>query len=572
MSQAITPIGTETLVNSSTSGNQEFSSVTALANGGWVIAWSGSGSGDDNGVYQQVYNADGSKRGGETLVNTTTEGFQGFSNIARLPDGGWIVAWSGSGAGFGSDDNFEVLFQVFNADGSKRGGETLINTTIAGNQSGPTIASLATGGWVVAWTGPDIGSGHPEDRGTFQQVFNADGTRKGGEVRINASTAGQQISSDVAALSDGGWVVTFTSPDSGRNDNSFDAGVYQQVFNADGSRRGPEFLVNTSTAFGDYQAAPSVTELGNGKWVVTWYRILLTGSDPSGADNHGIFQQVFNADGTRSGGEVLVNTTTNGSQQIPSVAALPNGEWVVTWAGPDLGITTGPGALEDRGIFQQVFGADGAKKGAEIRINTTTAGYQVNPKVSVLSNGEWLVTWYGNGTGDDSGVFQQRFKLGDIQVPAPSDPKPLPADLILVGTLRANKLVGGDGNDKLSGKAGKDVLTGGLGKDTFVFDTKPNKTNLDKITDYVVADDTIWLDNKYLKKLGNGSPTKPQMLNKKFFSLDKAKDSNDYIVYVKKTGALYYDEDGSGTKAAAVQIATLSKNLKGFSAAEFFVI
>jgi hypothetical protein len=155
----------------------------------------------------------------------------------------------------------------------------------------------------------------------------------------------------------------------------------------------------------------------------------------------------------------------------------------------------------------------------------------------------------------------------------PSNPGTGPQDKVLIGTKRADKLVGGDGNDRLSGKLGKDVLSGGLGKDVFVFDTKPNKkTNLDKISDYTVADDTIWLENKVFTSLGKkGSITKPQPLNKKFFAFDKAKDGNDYIVYVKKTGALYYDEDGSGTKAA-VQIATLPKKLAGFSAAEFFVI
>jgi Ca2+-binding RTX toxin-like protein len=146
-----------------------------------------------------------------------------------------------------------------------------------------------------------------------------------------------------------------------------------------------------------------------------------------------------------------------------------------------------------------------------------------------------------------------------------------PPDLVLVGTRRADRLVGGDGNDLLFGKLGKDVLTGGLGRDAFVFDTRPNKkTNLDRIADYSVADDTIWLENKVFTKLGKAA--KPVKLNKKFFAFDKAKDGNDHIVYVKKTGALFYDQDGSGTAHAAVQIATLTKNLKGFSAAEFLVV
>jgi hypothetical protein len=148
-----------------------------------------------------------------------------------------------------------------------------------------------------------------------------------------------------------------------------------------------------------------------------------------------------------------------------------------------------------------------------------------------------------------------------------------PAGQILIGTSKADTLTGNVGNDSLYGKLGKDVLTGGAGKDTFVFDTKPNKRkNLDKIVDYSVADDTLWLDNKIFKKLGKkGSEAAPSMLAKKFFKVaDKAKDKNDYLVYNKKTGVLSYDVDGSGS-AKAVEITKLAKKLK-LTHNDFFVV
>ncbi|MGO4705513.1 M10 family metallopeptidase C-terminal domain-containing protein [Microvirga sp. 2MCAF38] len=142
---------------------------------------------------------------------------------------------------------------------------------------------------------------------------------------------------------------------------------------------------------------------------------------------------------------------------------------------------------------------------------------------------------------------------------------------IVRGGVGKDILTGNALDDKIYGGPGKDVLTGGPGKDIFVFDTKPSKANADKVTDYTVADDTIWLDNKVMKKLGKGTASKPGKLSKKFFALDKAKDDNDYVIYVKKSGALLYDEDGSGAMAA-VQIATLPTKLKGFSALELFVV
>jgi VCBS repeat-containing protein len=132
---------------------------------------------------------------------------------------------------------------------------------------------------------------------------------------------------------------------------------------------------------------------------------------------------------------------------------------------------------------------------------------------------------------------------------------------------------GGAGNDTLWGGLGNDRLYGGLGKDIFVFDTKANtRTNTDKLFDFSVRDDAIWLDNKVFTKLGrSGSETKPFQLKKDVFVKGaKAKDKNDHLIYDNKKGVLLYDADGSG-KGQAVVIATLSKNLK-ITEKDFFVI
>jgi RTX calcium-binding nonapeptide repeat (4 copies) len=145
-------------------------------------------------------------------------------------------------------------------------------------------------------------------------------------------------------------------------------------------------------------------------------------------------------------------------------------------------------------------------------------------------------------------------------------------DNIMVGNAGKNVIRGGAGNDKLDGGLGNDTLFGEDGRDTFVFKTKLNKkTNVDKIADFKVVDDTIHLDNAIFKKLGKGSESKPGKLKKAFFAVaTKAKDANDYVIYDKKKGVLFYDADGSGS-GAATQFATIGKNLK-MSIADFFVI
>ncbi|NIX76744.1 calcium-binding protein [Microvirga terricola] len=144
---------------------------------------------------------------------------------------------------------------------------------------------------------------------------------------------------------------------------------------------------------------------------------------------------------------------------------------------------------------------------------------------------------------------------------------------VITGNAGANRLSGEAGDDRLVGGLGNDILTGGSGKDVFVFSTKPNKAkNLDRITDYNVVDDSIWLDDAVFKGLGStGSIAKPAKLKSAAFWVGaQAHDSSDRIIYNKASGALFYDADGTG-KIAPVMIAQLTKNLK-MTAADFFVI
>ena len=127
------------------------------------------------------------------------------------------------------------------------------------------------------------------------------------------------------------------------------------------------------------------------------------------------------------------------------------------------------------------------------------------------------------------------------------------------------------GNDVLSGGLGNDQLRGGAGKDAFVFDTRTHKSmNVDKIYDFKSKDDSFHLDNAIFTKLGRGSSKGVKFKSDMFVEGKKAQDREDRIVYDKKTGALYYDQDGIGSKAQ-VKIATISNKTKLYYH-DFFVI
>jgi len=156
--------------------------------------------------------------------------------------------------------------------------------------------------------------------------------------------------------------------------------------------------------------------------------------------------------------------------------------------------------------------------------------------------------------------------------------------LVRYGTAAAESVTGESGNDRLFGLGGNDTLSGqigdgtltggtgndtffgGAGRDVFVFDQKPNaRSNRDAVADFVPVDDVIHLSKKFFTKL-----TKGALSSKAFVVGDQFKDKDDRVLYLKKSGALFYDPDGSGS-AKAIQFASIGKNLK-ITHKDFYVI
>jgi hypothetical protein len=320
--------GNAFLANTTTASSQLESSITTLANGRFVVTWtdwSASGGDAGIGVRGQVFNASGTKSSTEFLVNTTATGTQDESTVTALSDGRFVVTWTDSNKSGGDTTGDAVRGQAFNANGTKSGSEFLINTTTAANQSDSSVAALSNGAFVVTWTDSSATGSDTSGSAVRGQIFTSSGARSGGEFLVNTTTAAAQDESSVTTLANGRFVVTWTDFSKSGADTSGDA-VRGQVFNANGTKSGGEFLVNSTTV--DFQYTSDVTALDDGRFVVTWTDQSRTGSDISGFAVRG---QIFNANGGKSGGEFLVNTTTVASQFETDVAALSGGRFVVTW-------------------------------------------------------------------------------------------------------------------------------------------------------------------------------------------------------------------------------------------------
>ena len=155
--------GDEFLVNGVTASAQMTPVITALAGGRFAIAYTDFSSASfdgftdhsDSAIRVQVFSSDGTAQSSVVQVNTVTTFFQQSPRIAPLADGGFVVTYSDLSIGWDSGDDDiwaeAVRLQRFTSDAYKLGSETLVNSTLYGDQDYPSIALLENGQFVVAW-------------------------------------------------------------------------------------------------------------------------------------------------------------------------------------------------------------------------------------------------------------------------------------------------------------------------------------------------------------------------------------------------------------------------------------
>ena len=307
------PVGDEFRVNTSGNASQERPTVTALASGGFAVSWNDqSGSGGDassGAVKAQIFDAAGAKLGAEFLVNTTTAGLQTEPSIAELAGGGFVISWADSPSTPGSP-GYEIRAQRFDAAGAKLGGEIMVNATTAANQTFPSTAALAGGGFVVSWTDASATGGDTSGSAIRAQMFDAAGVKVGGEFLVNTTTGGSQSSSAAAALGTG-FVIVWQ--DGG--------GIQGQIFDAAGAKVGGQIAVDTVTQ----GFTPAVAATPSGGFVVTW--TAFSGLDDSGT---ALMAQLFDAAGAKLGDEFLLAGGADG-QEASAVAVLGSGAIVAAW-------------------------------------------------------------------------------------------------------------------------------------------------------------------------------------------------------------------------------------------------
>jgi hypothetical protein len=386
----VAPQGPESPVNATTAGQQLGTdsgvSVSADAAGNYVVAWGTFQADGSVTAYARVFNADGSPRTGEILVGTGTGS---TPTVAMAGNGGFLVAWASLIPGSGLATTGGSLFaRAYRADGTPAGGQVTVlaaTSTQVGHLAG--VAADGTGNFAVLYSTEKYnkvwGWGGP----TFKmQRYTASGSASGSVITVATPTLANGRGS-IAMDAAGNSVVVW-------DDYSNGTVVYAQRYSATGRKAGGQITVASGPGV-IWQS--SVAMNATGRFVVAW-------CDRNSGTKRA---QVYNPDGTPAGATVTFGVGAEPESQA-GVAMDSAGNVTFTWTSRIPRVVGQSSSYDTTEVRMQRLTAAGVLEPVTI-VNTTTQGSQSGPGVAATGDGRFVVVWAGYGPGDDQGIFAQQY-------------------------------------------------------------------------------------------------------------------------------------------------------------------
>ncbi|MGY6586826.1 MAG: hypothetical protein ACXIUB_00915 [Wenzhouxiangella sp.] len=335
----------------------------------------------------------GEAEGGEQAINAINAGSQESPRAARLADGRLAAVWLGPADRPSAE---RIFWRALNPQGFPEQTEQVISQAADDPHGPPRLAALPDGSVEVAWEQRPPGSGF----NVYSRRVDADGLPLGPAEQVNVFETSAQRSVDLASDGLGRVALAWQSA----NQDGSGWGVFARCREANG-QLGQEFQVNQSVEGG--QTRPRVARHADGPFAITWQ------------DNRGFgpfeYQRVmvraFTADCQSLGPEWQVNIDDEGMQDLPVIAALVDGSYVVVWQ--DF-----PPDFAEQGIRARRVSATGEPGGPAFRVSQETAAYQDFPDVVALPDGGFAVVWETLGQDASGfGIFARLFVSPDSLPP-----------------------------------------------------------------------------------------------------------------------------------------------------------
>ena len=252
--------GAEHVLDAGAGGDAAMPALTTLADGSFAVGWRSGGT-----VQVQQVAADGNAVGVQHAYAALGSAYS--PGIAALPAGGWVVAWGeikdGNVYAATHDATHEGVPFVASGDGYAASIDTAAPL--------PHVAALANGGFVVAW---DSYMNDPHGfsiSDVYFQMFDNAGRAVGAVTQANVASGGGRYDAAVAALSDGGFVITWQGADGDGN------GIFGRRFGLDGGALDQQEFALSQQRAGD-QSNADVSALAGGGFVSAWVDTSANGS------------------------------------------------------------------------------------------------------------------------------------------------------------------------------------------------------------------------------------------------------------------------------------------------------
>ncbi len=199
--------GSEFVITSN-AANERIASVAMNASGAFVVTWERNQGTGDYDIYARLYNSSGTAVGSEFLVNETTTYDQEQARVAMDAGGNFVIVWDSNHGSSGSylDD---VYAQRYDSTGTKIGSNFVVNTTTAQDQDQADVAMDSAGNFVVVWQSER--SAGSSTYSIYGQRYNASGVAQGGEFLVNTVAGTSDYDTAVAMNDSGNFVVTWAS-------------------------------------------------------------------------------------------------------------------------------------------------------------------------------------------------------------------------------------------------------------------------------------------------------------------------------------------------------------------------
>jgi hypothetical protein len=230
-------------VNSTTIHTQTKPDVAIDQDGNFIVVWeSWYQDGSNKGIYGQRYNSELIKVGSEFLINTTTLYSQANPTVEYLENGNFVVVWESWKQDIITPSGYGLYGKIFDSDANVVAEEFTVNTYTNDFQWFGDIAPLSDGGFVVAWCSWEQDG---DDGGIYVQKFENDGSfcLSCPEQLVNKTTVNYQWLPKVSEMPDGKIGIVWSS---WRQDGSRE-GVYAKILNADLTPSTFETQVNSYT-------------------------------------------------------------------------------------------------------------------------------------------------------------------------------------------------------------------------------------------------------------------------------------------------------------------------------------